>query len=292
MRRLVRTIAAVLLAGAALPATAYVRETTGTGAPLWWRCPEVTVRLNMTSAGYAPCLDPDVASSAAAAGLATWGQATRAGDAASCTDFSFVNGGPTTVQGVGKDGVNLVVVRNKRCIDVPCTGPDYSCGAQHNCWEWGIGTIGFTTLSWNASTGEITDADMELFGWEPTLNVGWWLTCAGPGAPACGAKGEAGCSMTDLQAVVTHEAGHMLGLDHVSSTASVMYPTVGAVAQRTLAQDDVAGVCDLYPLGSASGCVVPPKKSSGGGCASAGGVGILALLGALGVLRRPRSRRT
>jgi Matrixin len=66
----------------------------------------------------------------------------------------------------------------------------------------------------------------------------------------------------DLQSVVTHEAGHILGLLHPcefggedgapdcdampAALQTTMYPAYSA-GQRTLAGDDQAGVCNLYP---------------------------------------------
>lgn len=59
-----------------------------------------------------------------------------------------------------------------------------------------------------------------------------------------GASG--GC--TDLQAIATHEIGHNLGLDHSEyQTATMYYAYTGGTSARNLSEDDVAGVCALYP---------------------------------------------
>ncbi len=53
----------------------------------------------------------------------------------------------------------------------------------------------------------------------------------------------------DLDSLLTHEAGHLLGLGHTRDPAATMYPgyELGSVELRTLAADDVAGVCSIYP---------------------------------------------
>jgi hypothetical protein len=52
-----------------------------------------------------------------------------------------------------------------------------------------------------------------------------------------------------LRAVITHEAGHVAGLNHSSDESSVMYPIARPVTQ--LSDDDVAGISYLYPRNEA-----------------------------------------
>lgn len=52
----------------------------------------------------------------------------------------------------------------------------------------------------------------------------------------------------DLQAVLTHEVGHWLGLDHSKDTNATMFAKYGGgTGLRTLDPDDEAGICALYP---------------------------------------------
>ena len=93
----------------------------------------------------------------------------------------------------GLDGVNLVVFRGKLCSDVPCAGN--ACATANNCWDHGAtGTIALTTVTFVASSGQIVDADMEVYGWNGStggatgLPTGYYLTCATPTSPACASR--------------------------------------------------------------------------------------------------------
>lgn len=58
-----------------------------------------------------------------------------------------------------------------------------------------------------------------------------------------------GCSGEyDIDGVMVHEVGHVIGLGHSTVVGSTMYPSVSACNfnNRTLEQDDVAGKNDLY----------------------------------------------
>jgi hypothetical protein len=303
MIRAVRWSAAAALVLAAGSAGAFVRETTTPGHPesglcLGWAGRQVTVKVNATSASYAPCQDATAAAAAAVAGLAPWAGATRPGGGSACTDFRFVDGGNGTGTAVGHDGVNLLVFRSGQCQDenvVPpgdaCWGQPGACAAKFNCWEHGNGIIALTTTVFDTGTGELLDADVEMNGWDGQVPwTGSYFTCEGEAAPICGAYGELGCRKVDVAAVVTHESGHMLGLDHVCASYPapydqcpsgnpVMAPQVGNVSQRALSADDVEGVCTIYPAGGPTlTCASAGKPKDSGGCASAGSGGLAALL--------------
>ena len=66
----------------------------------------------------------------------------------------------------------------------------------------------------------------------------------------------------DLQTILTHEAGHFLGLAHATSETSVMYAFYAQDA-RELTPDDVAGLCAAYPptVGTAGlSCRLRPRE--------------------------------
>lgn len=67
------------------------------------------------------------------------------------------------------------------------------------------------------------------------------------GGPRWSTEGEA--RTQDLQTLMAHEVGHMLGLDHVSDPEQLMYPvlTPGRIDRRWLRWGDAIGLAALYP---------------------------------------------
>ena len=101
--------------------------------------------------------------------------------------------------------------------------------------EWpyigGEDALGFTDLHFNADTGELWDADIEINSVTQHYSVG---------TPVNGA---------DLDSVLTHETGHLLGLAHTLTEEATMFASykVGTDTLATLADDDVQAVCAAYP---------------------------------------------
>ncbi|MBY0011223.1 matrixin family metalloprotease [Paenibacillus typhae] len=52
----------------------------------------------------------------------------------------------------------------------------------------------------------------------------------------------------DVQGVFTHELGHLLGLGHSDVATATMWPTIGKgnTSWRTLDEDDISGIVDIY----------------------------------------------
>jgi uncharacterized protein (TIGR03382 family) len=320
-RRSTRILSLALALCAGLGVAAFTRETTSPGNPgaglcVWWGGRTLQYQVNATGLtsppargviAPAPCGDPMLAVTTVEEAMATWGGATRTGEPDACTDFAFEPAPVVTTEHlqVANDGVTLIVFRAGKCSVVaagdPCHATRGECGANYNCWDDARydlpghpQTIAITTFSFNPDTGRLRDAIIEINA-SDGAGSGTAFSCSG-GAVTVG----------DLGAVVTHEAGHVLGLDHVCADpydysqppayrvckdpASVMKPTVGDAAYRVLSQDDVAGICKIYPKGGPTSTCAPPQDSGGGGgCSSAGGVGVLALLGVLFAARRRRS---
>lgn len=95
----------------------------------------------------------------------------------------------------------------------------------------------------------------------------------------------------DLDVVVTHEAGHYLGLAHSRERGSIMAESYISSNDRDLSPDDVAGACELFPPDG-----LPPEEEEGCNVAASDAtqsprssppVSALALaIGALALLRR------
>ncbi|HYO78076.1 MAG TPA: matrixin family metalloprotease [Thermoanaerobaculia bacterium] len=62
-------------------------------------------------------------------------------------------------------------------------------------------------------------------------------------------SGETGCSGEyDINSIMVHEVGHVIGIGHSNVAGATMYPSISAcnTAPRTLAADDIAARDDLY----------------------------------------------
>lgn len=101
------------------------------------------------------------------------------------------------------------------------------------------------TLVWHdPQSGEIFDADMQL---NETI------------APIAICNNQCTSNnVVDLSNVVTHEAGHFLGLGHSRVFTATMSANalLGETSKRSLEQDDRDGVCSIYASYSAPRCSV------------------------------------
>ena len=106
----------------------------------------------------------------------------------------------------------------------------------------------------------------------------------------------------DLQAVITHEVGHYIGLAHSIENESIMVKSYcevgdrcekGKVAARRLAPDDILAVCTLYPPDAPSDSSPDDSGGSSHGCAASSrrdGIATLGLVGLVLVAVRRRRR--
>lgn len=126
-----------------------------------------------------------------------------------------------------------------------------------------LDAIACTTVVTRRAAGEILDADIDLnlaeheFVLEP---IG-------------------GSQAFDLQSVLTHEIGHLLGFNHTQPDhpEAVMWPYASwgdEATRRELAEDDINTLCETYPIGECpvvndyhqSAC---PAVELAGGCSCA-----------------------
>jgi len=134
----------------------------------------------------------------------------------STATITFSEGQPTAASvKPGLDQVNLITTN--------LTPSDWAV--------YGVDAISLTNVVSVVQTGQILEADIVF-----NPNVGFSTEAVTP------------LNQMDLQAVATHEIGHLLGLDHTTLPSAVMFPAVaGASLSRTLTSDDTIGVSTLYP---------------------------------------------
>jgi hypothetical protein len=131
-------------------------------------------------------------------------------------------------------------------------------------WPYGdLQQLALTTLTFQKTNGEIVDADLEV---NSTRDLYF-----GGSLPPNG---------FDLETILKHEGGHILGLAHsdVADTTMFAIYTPGSTAQRDQKPDDTQGLCEVYPpsgtRSTASGsvaqgpCTAPP--ADGCGCVTYG----------------------
>lgn len=95
----------------------------------------------------------------------------------------------------------------------------------------GAETLALTTVFFNPDTGEIYDANIELNSYNADFVIG---------------ADQADSEHDDLNAVLTHEIGHFLGLSHSSVGDATMYQSY-TLGMTTLEADDMAAICASLP---------------------------------------------
>lgn len=113
-------------------------------------------------------------------------------------------------------------------------------------WQSDREAVAITRTTYGTVNGLIRNAVIEV------NEVEFWF---GDTTAACSADP----ATYDLEAVLTHEVGHLIGLDHTTlfnseATDPTMAPQVGACEadKRSIELDDIEGLCRLYPRGAGS----------------------------------------
>jgi hypothetical protein len=250
-RLLARTLCLALLLGAP-PASGFCRKTTCSdcpvnpvtgciegGAPLVWPRACVSYALTRAASRNVGLAEAKIV---AAEAFQTWQSVTCPGTTSPpsivATDAFGIADCPLLEYNRGAGNANIIVFRD-------------------DVWEHdNVDALGLTSMTFNDRTGEIVDADIEVNSTLPITTS----TEVPPGG-------------WDLASILTHEAGHFLGLGHSTVADATMYPFYrqGSDDFRTLSDDDVAGICAIYPPDRAA---LPCDFTPAGGFASRCALGI------------------
>lgn len=236
---------------------------------------------------------------------------TWTGLSATCSEFAFEKGQPARNVVVeyrqnATDNENVITFRETSCNDVApvddACWTDGNCGNKYKCWDNGDLTIALTTTTFSFRTGFIFDADIELNAAPHAQGDPFLFTSVN--SPPCDETAIAPtCVATDIQNTLTHEVGHVIGLDHSPAEGSTMEATapIGETKKRALDQGTAQGFCSTYPrsgptpacdeTGSSVRRIVAESRGSPGisavtGCASAPGLFTALALLVLGGLGR------
>jgi MYXO-CTERM domain-containing protein len=247
-------------------ADAYVRSRTKHGTAVYW--PGGCVFVQPDSAGTAD-LSSDVVFATVQKSMQNWQSVT-----ASCAYIQLKYDQPAPLE-AHLDGKNVVKFR----ADKWCHPDD---DQNHNvCYSKdaaAITTVFYLDRPGEAQDGFIIDADIEL----NDINFTFVTVVEGQPLPT----GRAGTSIADLENTLTHELGHLQGLDHTckdsatpanevdetgnpppdcnnlgsltpSELAKIENATMfnsamaGETKKRTPEADDIAGICAIYPIANA-----------------------------------------
>lgn len=186
-------------------------------------------------------VSPAQLQSAAGGSFSTWSQVSTASTSAAFAGF-------TNAEPVRDDGATVIGFQ------------------QHDELER---TLGVTSFTLDRTTGALVEADIFL-----NSTFAWSVAPAGES------------NKFDVQSILTHEVGHLIGLGHsllgetvlraeggrrVIAKRAVMFPIaypVGTILDRTLQDDDVAGVSAAYPTGkflNSSGSIAGKVTLGGAG---------------------------
>lgn len=247
----------------------FTPTTTSSGTPLRWEGGCVFIR--PPTAGAADI--PGQLDGALATAVAAWNDAT-----ATC-GYLQLRTEPADAGEVGFDYVNRIVVREDRWC---APGPPERC---HDSGATALTTLFFVDHPGDPRDGVILDADIEVNAVDYALAI-----CDGqPGGCVTTGTG----AVYDLANVLTHELGHVMGLDHTCwagvgtgpldgdgnpvppcNPADALPPEVKdatmynfadpeEIKKRTPEADDITGACTVYPRASDPGTCAPVMPPPG-----------------------------
>jgi hypothetical protein len=222
----------------------------------------------------------------AASNQVSLADATRIADLAFNTwNSALCDGEPLSMQAYNDGPMDVPDLSGDALVGWASCSVSTSCDAaahdvivfDDDAWPYNdpVNTLALTTVTYGVDDGRIFEAYTEVNSAKNHLTIGE--------VPGGG---------VDLQAILTHEAGHFLGIAHATSMGSIMYAYYqpGAIDLTT---DDVDAICTVYPP-------QPPSAPAGRGCGcvtvgdgpATGALAVGLSLAALSLLRRLTSTRT
>jgi hypothetical protein len=238
MRRIITSLVllSAILSWVAQPVRAYSLQYTDKTASVQIKWPTQTIRIALSSSLNSPPANIKQGSDVVGAthrALARWSEA---------AGVSFIETS-SDAQGISPSGegdhISLITV-----ADVPENRAAFASADR----------TGRTRVFYDPAAGTIMEADVVI---NPAAQ---FSTDGTPGT-------------YDLEATLTHEIGHVLGLEHSSEAGAAMQPRQGtnglyeqaATSSRTLSDDDRAGAHALYGAHENFGIIVGTIKDAAGG---------------------------
>jgi hypothetical protein len=237
MRRIITTLVLfVSVLSWNLPAArAYTLQYTDGTSAIQIKWPTRTIKIALSRSLYSPPANIKQGSDVLGAtrrALARWSEAAN-------IQFSETSSELLAISPSGEgDRVNLITV-----ADVPENRAVFASADR----------TGRTRVFYEQTTGAIIEADVVI---NPATQ---FSTDGTPGT-------------YDLEATLTHEIGHVLGLEHSNEASAAMQPRQGtnglyeqaAFGPRTLSEDDLAGVRALYGARESFGVIAGTIKDAAG----------------------------
>jgi MYXO-CTERM domain-containing protein len=272
VKRACLVLACIATLAAAKPAAAYVRYTLTSGVTFKW--PQSCVMLTAYPADFVSRMPLDEIESATTGSADAWSVVSN-----SCTYLDIMVDYSTAAapRANPRDVQSMIIYRTMNWCKLLANG---QCDTAV---YYDPAALALTTVSAKASSGQITDADIEV----NAFHFMWGDLVANPptGAP----------QVHDLRNAMTHEMGHLIGLDHTcfppGSTMprpnddmgqpipdcgvasqdvieTTLFPSAdsGDVDKRTLAPDDQRAVCEIYPAADDPNVCRPVVLDDDGGC--------------------------
>jgi hypothetical protein len=257
---------------AAKPAAAYVRYTLSNGVMFKW--PQSCVMITAYPADFVSHMPLDDIMSATTESANAWSVVS---DPCTYLDIMVDYSTAPPPRANPRDQQNIIVYRTMNWCKLLTNG---QCDTAV---YYDAAALALTTVSARMSSGQITDADIEV----NAFHFMWGDLAANPPA--------GGTQVHDLRNAMTHEMGHLIGLFHTCflpgdspprpsddmgqpipdcSVASqdiietTMFPSAesGHVDKRTLAPDDQRAVCEIYPAADDPNVCKPVVAGDDGGC--------------------------